>query len=71
MGEKGNVAAAASQTSGMLDTALDAGTTVISTGADVVVEGATNAATGVVHDRVRERIDRPKAEGTEPEEPPK
>ncbi|HEY7136582.1 MAG TPA: hypothetical protein VIB48_16130 [Acidimicrobiia bacterium] len=68
MGEKGNVAAAASQGGGLLDTAVDAGTTVVSTGSDVLVEGASNAVSGVVHDRVRERIDR--RPDDEPDETP-
>ncbi len=69
MGEKGNVAAAASQGGGLLEGALDFGVETVSTGTGALVEGATGAVSGAVEDRVRDRMDRQQDDETD-EEPP-
>jgi hypothetical protein len=69
MGEKGNVAATASQGSGLLEGALDVGVDTVSTGTNVVVEGTTSAVSGVVEGRVRDRLDRPQDDEND-EQPP-
>jgi hypothetical protein len=74
MGEKGNVAAAAAaeRGGGRVDDALDTGRVVIEKTTDVFVEGAAGAATGVVSDRVRGRVqpEETKESGVDPGDPP-
>ena len=70
MGEKGNVAAAATGGSGLVEGALDTSRVVVEKATDVVVEGATGAATGIVSDRVRERMTSEETEEPKPGDEP-
>ena len=70
MGEKGNVAAAATGGSGLVEGALDTSRVAVEKATDVVVGGATGAATAVVSDRVRDRLTSEETEEPKPGDQP-